>query len=73
MSTECRTKDSQGKSSWVHPQESGPEVIQGLGGVTTFPTLLGLVLGVNPAKLSEIAVDREVFQVLLGLLPRDPP
>jgi len=26
-------------------------------------------LGVEPAKLSENAVDREVFQVLLGLLP----
>ena len=25
--------------------------------------------GVEPAELSEIAVDREVFQVLLGLLP----
>jgi len=26
-------------------------------------------LGVEPAELSEIAVDREVFQVPLGLLP----
>jgi len=26
-------------------------------------------LGVEPAELSEIAVDREVFQDLLGLLP----
>jgi len=26
-------------------------------------------LGVEPAQLSEIAVDREVFQVLLGALP----
>jgi len=30
-------------------------------------------LGVEPAELPEIAVDREVFRVLLGLLPRDPP
>jgi len=29
-------------------------------------------LGVEPAELSEIAVDREVFQVLLGLLPSRP-
>jgi len=28
---------------------------------------------VEPAELSEIAVDREVFQVLLGLLPSDLP
>jgi len=26
-------------------------------------------LGVEPAEISEIAVDREVFRVLLGLLP----
>jgi len=26
-------------------------------------------LGLEPAELSEIAVDREVFQVLLGMLP----
>jgi len=26
-------------------------------------------LGVEPAELSEITVDREVFRVLLGLLP----
>jgi len=30
-------------------------------------------LGVDPAELSEIAVDREVFRVLLGLLLRDSP
>jgi len=30
-------------------------------------------LGVEPAELSEIAVDREVFGVLLGLLPSDSP
>jgi len=29
-------------------------------------------LDVEPAKLSEIAVDREVFRVLLGLLPPRP-
>jgi len=27
-----------------HPRESGPEVVQGPGGVTTSPTLLGHVL-----------------------------
>ena len=30
-------------------------------------------LGVEPAELSEIAVDCEVFQVLLGLLPPRSP
>jgi len=28
----------------VHPRESGPEVVQGPGGVTTSPTLLGPVM-----------------------------
>jgi len=30
-------------------------------------------LGVEPAEISEIAVDREVFRVLLGCCPRDSP
>jgi len=30
-------------------------------------------LVVEPAELSEIAVDRQVFQVPLRLLPSDPP
>jgi len=30
-------------------------------------------LGVEPAELSKIVVDRGVFRVLLGLLPRDSP
>jgi len=30
-------------------------------------------LGVEPAELSEIAVDREVFQALLWMLLCDPP
>ena len=29
-------------------------------------------LGVEPAELSEIATDREVFQVLLWMLPAQP-
>ena len=30
-------------------------------------------LDVEPAELSEITVDREVFQVRLWMLPRNPP
>jgi len=37
-------KDWRGKSCWQHPRESSQEVIQGLGGVITPPTLLGPVL-----------------------------
>jgi len=42
--TKMPRKNSGGKSCWLHPRESGPEVVQGPGGVTTSPTLLGLVL-----------------------------
>jgi len=36
------------------------------------PRLACSHLGVEAAELSEIAVDREVFQVLLELLPPQP-
>jgi len=54
---------------WLHPQESGQEVFKGPGGVAASLTLLGPILGVKPAELFEMAVDHEVFWVLLGLLP----
>ena len=38
---ECPTKDWWGKSCWLNPWESDPNVIQGPGGVTLSPTLLG--------------------------------
>ena len=44
MCPECPTKDWRGKFCWLSPRESGPEVVQGLVGVTTSPTLLGPVL-----------------------------
>ena len=40
---ECPTKDWWGNSCWLNPWESGPNVIQGPGGVTSSPTLLGPV------------------------------
>jgi len=40
--------------------------------VTTTPNLLGPILGVEPAELSEIAVDREAFRSLLELLSLRP-
>jgi len=42
--TECPTKDRRGKSYWLNPRNSGPEIVQGLGGVTASPTLRGPVL-----------------------------
>ena len=54
----------------LHPLESGPEFVQGSGGELLYISDLAWSrLGVEPAELSEIAVDREVFPVILGLLP----
>jgi len=41
---ECPTKDWRGKSYWPNQRESDPEVVQGPGGVTASPALLGHVL-----------------------------
>jgi len=62
MRPECPTNDWRGKSCWLRPRESGPEVIQGPGGVNTSPAL------VWRKQKYEIAVDRELFRVFLGLL-----
>jgi len=59
---ECPKKDWRGKSGCLHPRESGPEVVQGPGGVITFPTLHGWGDCSWPW-----------VQVILGLQPRDPP
>jgi len=37
-------KHCRGKSCWPHPRESGPEVVQGPGGMITSPILLSPVL-----------------------------
>ena len=37
---ECPKNDWRGKSWWLHPRVSGPEIVQGSGGVSTSPTLL---------------------------------
>jgi len=54
----------------LYPQESGPKFAQGPCGVTTSPILLGPILMWSQQNwLVEMVVDREVFQVLLNLLP----
>ena len=44
MLPQCPTQDWRDKSCWLHPRESGPEVVQRLGRVTTSPALLSPVL-----------------------------
>jgi len=44
MCPECPTKVWRSRSCWLNSQESGPEIFQGLGGMTLSSTLLGPVL-----------------------------
>jgi len=56
------------------PQESGPEVAPRTRWSDYISDLAWFHLGVEPAELSEILVDRDVLRVLLGLLsPRPSP
>jgi len=63
MCPEYPTNNCRGKSCWLHPRESGPE--DGYG-----PGLSRL--GMDPARITCVGVDRGVFRVLLGLLPPRP-
>jgi len=57
-------KENAARSCWPHPPDSGPRGRR--------PCLVRL--GVEPPELSEIAVNRGVFLVLLGLqIPRSSP
>ena len=44
MCSECRRKDGQGTSCWLHPLKRSQEVGQGPGGAITSPTLGGTLL-----------------------------
>ena len=71
MCPECPRKDWKGMACWLHPRESVPEVVQVPGGVEWLYLRPCLVLswsGASRATVSEIAVDRELFRVLVGLL-----
>jgi len=54
----------------LHSRESVQTFVEGPGGVTT-SDLAWSHLGVEPAELYEIAVDREVLLVILGCCPHD--
>ena len=44
MCPECPRKDWRDQSCWLHPRDSGPEIVQGPGVLITLPTRLGPVL-----------------------------
>jgi len=44
MCPECPTNDWRGKVCWLNPWESGWELVQGPGGMSTFTSLLGYIL-----------------------------
>jgi len=70
MYPECPTEDWWGKPCWLNPRDSNPDVVQGWSNCIS--DLAYSRRGVKQAELSEIAVDREVFQVLLWMLPLQP-
>jgi len=62
-------KDWRCDSCWLHPRKKGLELGRNPGGVIT--TLFRF--GVETADLSEVTENREVFRVLPGSFPRNPP
>jgi len=74
MCLECPGKDWRSKSFRLQSTPTGkrPEVCPRTRWCDFISDLSWSRLGVEPAELSEIAVDREVFRVFLGLLPPRP-
>ena len=60
---ECPRNGQRGRSCWLNPRESGPEVHQGPGGVIKPPTLLGPILVWSQLNY-QIAENHEVFRIL---------
>jgi len=71
MYPECPRKEWRTKSFRLQPTPTGkrPKVRPRTRWRDYISGLAWYRLGVERAELSEIAVDREVFRVLLGLLP----
>ena len=67
--SEFSMKDWRCDSCWLHPRKKGLELGRNPGGVIT--TLFRF--GVETADLSEVTENREVFRVLPGSFPRNPP
>ena len=66
-------KDWRGKSSWLNPQKSGSDVIQGLGGMNTSPTLLGLVLVWSQHNYLKLLLIVRYSKSSLARCRHDPP
>jgi len=69
-SLDCLNRYWWWESCYPNPQDIGPEVDQGPGDTIVPPAFFGSVInGVEPAEVCKIAVDREIFRILLELLP----
>jgi len=73
MCPEYPMKNWRGKFFWRDPRESGPDVVQGTGGVTTSPTLLGPVLVWSQQSYLKLLLTVRYFGSSWGCCPRDPP
>jgi len=71
MWPECLRKDWRGKSCWLHPRESGPEVVQEPGGVTACPILLIPVLVWSQHNCLRSMLAVMYFEPSWGCGPRD--
>ena len=70
MYPECSTKDW---SCWLNPRENGAEVVQGLGGVTTSPTLFGPVLVWSQQNYPKLLLTVRYSKSSLGCCPATLP
>ena len=73
MCFECPRKDWRGKSCWLHPSESGPEVVQEPGGAATSPILFGPVLVWSQQKYLWLLKTIRYFESSYGCYAHDHP
>jgi len=67
------TNDWLGKSCWLPPRESDPEVDQGPCDVITFPSLLAPVLVWNQQNYKKFLKTARYFDSTKDSCPREPP
>jgi len=67
---ESTKKDWRCKSCWLHPWECGPEVVLGLGGVTTSPTLFGPFLAWCQRSYERLLKTMRYFETHRVAVPR---
>ena len=73
MYPECPKKDCWGKPCRLNPRESDPDAVQGLGGVTASPTLLGPILVWSQQNYLKLLLTVRYSKFSYGCCPRNAP